>query len=164
MSTLVTARPRPARTTRRPKSRPAEARQESLFGALPAAPARPEPATVEPEAPARREPATDAPARETEAPVTAAPPTPEPVEIEAVAPSASPAPRAGAETADLDATTARAHRQGPTLEDLVAGAWEGLLAGAPAACPVCETTLSPRYSAGAGIVGGRCGGCGSTLG
>ena len=60
-------------------------------------------------------------------------------------------------------TTASARRQGPTLDDMVAGAWEGLLAGAPADCLVCGTPLAPRHSAGAGIVGGRCGGCGSTL-
>ena len=60
-------------------------------------------------------------------------------------------------------TTARAHRHGPTLDDLVAGAWEGLLAGAPADCLVCGTPLAPRHSAGAGIVGGRCGGCGTTV-
>ena len=60
-------------------------------------------------------------------------------------------------------TTARAHRQGPTLDDLVAGVWEGLLAGAPADCPACGTVMTPRHSAGAGVVGGRCGGCGSTL-
>ena len=59
--------------------------------------------------------------------------------------------------------TVRAHRQGPTLDDLVAGAWEGLLAGAPADCPACGAAMSPRHSAGAGIVGGRCGGCGSSL-
>ena len=58
---------------------------------------------------------------------------------------------------------ASAHRHGPTLDDLVAGAWEGLLAGAPADCPVCGSALSPRHSAGAGIVGGRCGGCGTTV-
>jgi len=60
-------------------------------------------------------------------------------------------------------TTARAHRHGPTLDDLVAGAWEGLLAGAPADCLVCGTPLAPRHSAGAGIVGGRCGGCDTTV-
>ena len=58
---------------------------------------------------------------------------------------------------------ASAHRHGPTLDDLVAGAWEGLLAGAPADCFVCGTPLTPRQSAGAGIVGGRCGGCGTTV-
>jgi hypothetical protein len=61
-------------------------------------------------------------------------------------------------------TTASARRHGPTLDDLVAGAWEGLLARAPADCLVCGTPLTPRQSAGAGVVGGRCDGCGSTLG
>ena len=59
---------------------------------------------------------------------------------------------------------ASAHRHGPTLEDLVAGAWEGLVAGAPADCLVCGTPMTPRLSAGAGIVGGRCDGCGTTVG
>jgi len=72
---------------------------------------------------------------------------------------------ARATTADDEtSTTPRAHRQGPTLDDLVAGAWEGLLAGAPVDCPACGTVMAPRQSAGAGVVGGRCGGCGSTLG
>ena len=73
--------------------------------------------------------------------------------------AAAPAPAVAPEPAD----TVRAHRQGPTLDDLVAGAWEGLLAGAPAECLVCGTALTPRHSAGAGVVGGRCGGCGSSL-
>ena len=55
-------------------------------------------------------------------------------------------------------------RHGPTLDDLIVGAWDGLRAGAPAECPVCATTMAPRHSAGAGVVGGRCSGCGSTLG
>ena len=59
--------------------------------------------------------------------------------------------------------TASARRHGPTLDDLVAGAWEGLLAGAPADCVVCGAPMAPRHSAGAGIVGGRCGGCGTTV-
>ena len=59
---------------------------------------------------------------------------------------------------------ASVRRHGPTLDELVAGAWEGLLAGAPAACIACGSTMTPRHSAGAGVVGGRCGGCGSTLG
>ncbi|HET8953431.1 MAG TPA: hypothetical protein VFN44_23105 [Solirubrobacteraceae bacterium] len=61
------------------------------------------------------------------------------------------------------ATTASAHRHGPTLDDLVAGAWEGLVAGAHADCLVCGAPLAPRHSAGAGIVGGRCDGCGTTV-
>ena len=87
--------------------------------------------------------------------VAPAPPTPEPpAEVRAAAvaaPAAEPTP------------TASARRHGPTLDDLVAGAWEGLLAGAPADCLVCGAPMAPRHSAGAGIVGGRCGGCGTTV-
>jgi hypothetical protein len=51
-----------------------------------------------------------------------------------------------------------------TLDDLVSGAWEGLTAAAAAtACPVCAGELAPRWSAGAGVVGGRCRDCGSEL-
>ena len=85
------------------------------------------------------------------APVAPPPAPVEPAECAAPAPAAEPV------------TSAGAHRHGPTLDDLVAGAWEGLLAGAPAECLVCGTALTPRHSAGAGIVGGRCGGCGSTV-
>ena len=74
------------------------------------------------------------------------------------------APAAVAAPAAAPTPTASARRHGPTLDDLVAGAWEGLLAGAPADCLVCGAPVAPRHSAGAGIVGGRCGGCGSTLG
>jgi hypothetical protein len=53
---------------------------------------------------------------------------------------------------------------GATLDDLVSGAWEGLsAASASTACPVCQGELEPRWSAGAGIVGGRCRDCGSEL-
>ena len=52
---------------------------------------------------------------------------------------------------------------GATLDDLLSGAWEGLAAALPAACPVCHGELAPRWSAGAGVVGGRCGDCGSEL-
>jgi hypothetical protein len=51
----------------------------------------------------------------------------------------------------------------PTLDDLVVGAWEGLLAHHPATCPVCSAAMSPRYGSGSRPVGGRCSGCGSTL-
>jgi hypothetical protein len=50
-----------------------------------------------------------------------------------------------------------------TLDDLVSGAWEGLAAAAAAPCPVCDGELRPRWSAGAGVVGGRCRDCGSEL-
>ena len=53
---------------------------------------------------------------------------------------------------------------GATLDDLLSGAWEGLTAAAPStACPVCNGPLEPRWSAGAGVVGGRCRDCGSEL-
>ena len=53
---------------------------------------------------------------------------------------------------------------GATLDDLVSGAWEGLTAAASStACPVCHGELEPRWSAGAGVVGGRCRDCGSEL-
>jgi hypothetical protein len=53
---------------------------------------------------------------------------------------------------------------GATLDDLLSGAWEGLTAAASStACPVCDGELAPRWSAGAGVVGGRCRDCGSEL-
>jgi hypothetical protein len=125
--------PRRARRNGRAKA-PKPAGQPSLFAAAATAAA---PAPVAPV----REPAPVAPARQ--------------------APETTTAPEIAAVPETF--TTASARRQGPTLDDLVAGAWEGLLAGAPAACLVCGTALTPRHSAGAGIVGGRCGGCGSTV-
>jgi hypothetical protein len=53
---------------------------------------------------------------------------------------------------------------GATLDDLLSGAWEGVTAGASSTvCPVCRGELVPRWSAGAGVVGGRCRDCGSEL-
>ena len=52
---------------------------------------------------------------------------------------------------------------GPTLDDVISRAWEVLLADVPAACPACGGELLPRHSAGAGVVGGRCDRCGTTL-
>ena len=53
---------------------------------------------------------------------------------------------------------------GATLDDLLSRAWEGLTSAASStACPVCQGELEPRWSAGAGVVGGRCRDCGSEL-
>jgi hypothetical protein len=52
---------------------------------------------------------------------------------------------------------------GPTLDDVISRAWEVLRCELPAACPVCGGELIPRVSAGAGVVGGRCESCGSSL-
>ena len=51
----------------------------------------------------------------------------------------------------------------PTLEDLLASVWDELHAGHTVACPVCRAPMRPRWSAGAGVVGGRCDGCGTEL-
>ena len=49
---------------------------------------------------------------------------------------------------------------GPTLDDVVTHAWEGLGAGVPAACPVCHGEIEPALS---GALRGHCGSCGVTL-
>ena len=58
----------------------------------------------------------------------------------------------------IDATTERSARlfepQGLTLEDVVLGAWEDLVAGGPAECPVCGGSMRTA---------GGCGSCGSDL-
>jgi hypothetical protein len=54
-------------------------------------------------------------------------------------------------------------REGPTLEDVLSGAWEDLVAHRTAACPICDGALAPRYGSGPSAVGGRCHGCGTEL-
>jgi hypothetical protein len=51
----------------------------------------------------------------------------------------------------------------PTLADVMSEAWAVVGTGAATTCPVCAGSLQPRWSAGAGVVGGRCGDCGTTL-
>ncbi len=51
----------------------------------------------------------------------------------------------------------------PTLDDLIAGVWEGLAAHQTAECPVCRGEMDPEYSPDARAIGGRCGVCGTTL-
>ncbi len=69
--------------------------------------------------------------------------------------------------APLAACTAeRGGRRGLTLEQLLSGAWEGLAAHGSVTCPACAAAeMQARYAAGptGAPVGGRCGGCGSTL-
>lgn len=65
------------------------------------------------------------------------------------------------------ARVARAVRGGggPTLEGVIAGAWEGLAAHRGVGCPVCGGRMAPRYGAsGVAPAGGRCRDCGSTIG
>ena len=61
------------------------------------------------------------------------------------------------------ALRARQPESARTLDDLVVEAWAGLRADAPIACPWCDSTMEPRWSAGAGVVGGRCRRCGTEL-
>jgi hypothetical protein len=85
---------------------------------------------------------------------------------ESHAPAVSRAPVAEPSAAPLPepATWAGEREQRRTLDDLLSDAWEGLSApSATAACPVCDGELVPRWSAGAGVVGGRCRDCGSEL-
>jgi hypothetical protein len=61
-------------------------------------------------------------------------------------------------------TLVSARERGRTLDDLLSEAWEGVAAAASStACPVCDGELAPRWSAGAGVVAGRCRDCGSEL-
>lgn len=68
------------------------------------------------------------------------------------------------EIAELErATDVRAPRAplaGPTLDDVMSRAWEGLATGLPAACPVCHGEV---VAAPAGPPRGRCSSCGTTI-
>jgi hypothetical protein len=55
---------------------------------------------------------------------------------------------------------AGAELAGPTLDDAVSRAWEGLVAGVPVACPVCHGEIEPSLGGG---LQGRCGTCHAAL-
>jgi hypothetical protein len=55
-------------------------------------------------------------------------------------------------------------RDGRTLEDVLAGAWEDLSAHRTATCPICDGAMEPRYGSGPSAVGGRCRECRTDLG
>jgi hypothetical protein len=79
------------------------------------------------------------------------------------APAAVVAPAAPAPTASPVSPPGPTTPAGVTLDDLVSEGWAGLAAAGSIACPICAGAMSPRWSAGAGVVGGRCGDCGTTL-
>ena len=54
-------------------------------------------------------------------------------------------------------------RERPTLEDVLSGAWEDLIAHRTATCPVCDGAMVPRYGSGPSAVGGRCASCATEL-
>ena len=51
----------------------------------------------------------------------------------------------------------------PTLEELIAGVWEGLAVHGTSSCPVCGAAMTARYGVHARPVDGRCATCGATL-
>ncbi|HEV3230090.1 MAG TPA: hypothetical protein VGY97_11485 [Solirubrobacteraceae bacterium] len=53
-------------------------------------------------------------------------------------------------------------RRGPTLDDLIAGAWEALQGGQEVACPTCGESMQ-SISAPGGLPRGGCPRCGSQL-
>ena len=55
---------------------------------------------------------------------------------------------------------AHAVDDGPTLEDSILRAWEGLIVDGRAACPVCGGAMTPGARS---AQGGACAGCGSQL-
>ena len=85
-----------------------------------------------------------------------------------LAPTEVPAHDAGEELAALERATVvpggarqtRAPLAGPTLDDIMSRAWEGLVTGLPAACPVCRGEVVPSF---AGAVHGSCSSCGTTI-
>jgi hypothetical protein len=50
-----------------------------------------------------------------------------------------------------------------SLEAAVDGAWSALATGFAADCLLCGGAVHPRWSAGAGVVGGRCADCGTEI-
>jgi tRNA(Ile2) C34 agmatinyltransferase TiaS len=50
-----------------------------------------------------------------------------------------------------------------TLEELIAGVWEGLAVHGTSSCPVCGAQMEARHGAHARPVDGRCASCGTTL-
>jgi hypothetical protein len=142
MSSLIA--PRPPQWRRMHED---EDRQGSLFGGEAFQPPPPR-RSVLPREEVAREPVARTP-REDVAPPreeAAAPPR------EFVAP-----PEAGEIRVSRGAATPLA---GPTLDDVVTHAWEGLGAGVPAACPVCHGEIEPALG---GALRGHCGNCGVTL-
>ena len=83
-------------------------------------------------------------------------------------PTEVPAHDAGEELAALEEAAlapdgtrrSRAPLAGPTLDDVMSRAWEGLVTGMPAACPVCAGEVVPTF---AGSVHGACSSCGTTI-
>jgi hypothetical protein len=92
-------------------------------------------------------------------PTPAAPPEP-PLAAELVEEVVDDAGFAPPEEAGASYRVSRATLGGPTLDDAVTHAWEALVAGVPAACPVCHAEIEPALTSG---LQGHCGSCHVTL-
>jgi hypothetical protein len=151
--------PPAARRRGAPATRPARPAQAAVQPALAPVRAPAASAAAGPAAPAA--PAAAAAAGPAAPPAPATPAAASPAARAApAAPVASPAPA----SVPQPATWAGEHGRGGTLDDLLMATWDGLAsASAPVACPVCDGELVRRWSAGAGVVGGRCRDCGSEL-
>jgi hypothetical protein len=79
--------------------------------------------------------------------------------------SSSPARPGGADEHGLAASPTLFDGLGgrPTLDELLAGAWEGLTAHSVVACPVCGGEMEPEYGAHARPIAGRCQSCATRL-
>lgn len=149
-----------------------DARQPSLFDVLAPPSARPQQdeAAVQEggqvvEFPRRREAGEIEADAEAEAPVVAevpsaylepaaAPLSPEDAWLTEIAPEVD-----ESELAPGSAEVAGASLAGPTLDDVMSRAWEGLAMGLPAACPVCHGEVLPVASG----AHGACSSCGTTI-
>jgi hypothetical protein len=50
-----------------------------------------------------------------------------------------------------------------SLDVVLDGAWSSLRAGDTVTCILCGGAMKPRWTAGAGVIGGRCTACGTEL-
>jgi hypothetical protein len=126
----------------------APGRTPDPFAPAPPAPAGDAPVAIGADAPAT--PRAAAPA----APAGLLAPAPEPAEV--LEPADDLEDPTELEPAHAHPAATRSLLAGPTLDDIMSRAWEGLRAEVPTPCPVCRTEIEPS-------TGGRCGGCGSTL-
>ena len=85
--------------------------------------------------------------------------------LTSAAPAAASAPtEARPERGRAEREPAPARLAGPTLDEAITALWGKLVSGDAVECPACgAAAMEPRHSAGAGVVGGRCGACETTL-
>jgi ribosomal protein S27AE len=93
-----------------------------------------------------------------------APPRPDESRAAVAAPAREPeAPVAEPADARVDASHTVSALASRTLDDAMSALWGELVTSETAGCPVCGESMQARHSAGAGVVGGRCGSCATTL-